>query len=263
VSAGGYPTPFYGTLENGSETSAAVVSKILVQLFQPTSVIDVGCGTGVWLRAFKLQGVKRILGVDWFAPASVPIVIAPEEFLQSDLEMPLKIDRRFDIALSLEVGEHLPDGRAESLVDDLTRLSDVVVFSAAIPLQLGFHHVNEHWPNYWKAKFENRNYTLVDRLRFHIWRFHEVEYWYAQNLLVFLNRSSAEFDNRKGAIESLPLPTGLPLVHPAIYLERSRRLKSPIMRYALRTLERFPKLWVKVSDRRRESLRNSSNGDEW
>ena len=61
-------------------------------------------------------------------------------YLVADLGKPLPLDERYDLAVSLEVGEHLEASLAGGLVDSLTRLAPVVLFSAAIPGQSGTHH---------------------------------------------------------------------------------------------------------------------------
>ena len=66
---------------------------------------------------------------------------------QRDLAQPLQIDRRFDLALSLEVAEHLPPECGSEFVQTLTDLSSVILFSAAIPFQGGTDHLNEQWPS--------------------------------------------------------------------------------------------------------------------
>jgi hypothetical protein len=55
-------------------------------------------------------------------------------FLASDLSRPLGVDRRFELAISLEVSEHLPGDRANSFVAELTALADVVLFLRRLAL---------------------------------------------------------------------------------------------------------------------------------
>jgi SAM-dependent methyltransferase len=239
------------------------VTKLLSDTFQPKSVVDVGCGTGVWLRAFKRLGVETVLGIDWFDPKSVPLLISPEEYRRLDLTYPFELGQRYDLALCLEVAEHVPESRSESLVNNLTNLSDTIVFSAAIPLQLGFHHVNERWPGHWIEKFARREFSLVDRARFQFWTSAKVEYWYSQNLVVFLDKRSPRYEHLRGALETIPIPPGLPLVHPALYLERSRRLGSPIGRWAVRTVARFPRIWARASRRRSERVKRIMKENGW
>jgi hypothetical protein len=53
---------------------------------------------------------------------------------------------RFDLALCLEVAEHLPAAAGDSLVRRLASVGARILFSAAIPGQGGRNHVNEKWP---------------------------------------------------------------------------------------------------------------------
>lgn len=121
--------------------------------------------------------------------------------------------------MSLEVAEHLTPARADSFVEDLTRLSDVILFSAAIPGQHGLNHVNEQWQFYWAEKFLQRDYIAVDCIRPKIWSNNSVEWWYCQNILVYVKRTELghypklqEFYlNHRDAIT-------LNLVHPKLYV---------------------------------------------
>ena len=106
--------------------------------------------------------------------------------LAGDLAQPLQIDRRFDLALSLEVAEHLPPECGSEFVQTLTDLSSVILFSAAIPFQGGTDHLNEQWPEYWADRFDARGYVPIDCIRRRIWRNEDVEWWYAQNLMFFV-----------------------------------------------------------------------------
>ncbi len=150
--------------------------------------MDVGCGLGTWLAVFRDHGAEEILGVDGDYVDRQRLEIAPHEFLACDLSSPIAVDRRFDLAVSLEVAEHLPEGSADAFVAFLTSLAPVVLFSAAIPCQGGTNHVNEQWPDYWAARFEDRGYQTSDYIRDRIWDSPEVECWYAQNILLFSHR---------------------------------------------------------------------------
>lgn len=61
------------------------------------------------------------------------LYVSESIFYAHDLTKPLHLNRRFDLALSLEVAEHLPKKSAEIFVDTLCKLSDTIIFSAAIP----------------------------------------------------------------------------------------------------------------------------------
>ncbi|NUO79292.1 class I SAM-dependent methyltransferase [candidate division KSB1 bacterium] len=189
-----YTKKFFKAIEHGSQRSAEEIVPLVLELSQPRSVIDVGCGVGTWLKVFKQHGVHEVLGVDGSYVDQSLLQISKEEFLPFDLRKPLRLDKKFDLVLSLEVAEHLPPECADTFVASLVGLGSVVLFSAAIPFQGGTNHVNAQWPDYWMQKFQSRGYVPVDCLRRRIWQNQNVEWWYAQNLLLYVeHRRLAEY----------------------------------------------------------------------
>ncbi len=156
----------------------------IVDTFQPGSVVDIGCGTGTFLSVFSEFGVPEILGIDghWVDRAKLHI---PESFfLEVDLEAPIKLDRRFDLAVCVEVAEHLAPAAADRFVEDLCRLSDIIVFSAALPGQGGQNHVNEQPFDYWQDKFAGNGFEFYDLFRPKFWDDDEIDWWYRQNMFL-------------------------------------------------------------------------------
>jgi hypothetical protein len=171
------------------------------------------------LATFARFGVEETCGVDGEHVDPGLLEIPQERFVIFDLQKPFTMDRRFDLVVSLEVAEHLPSERAETFVGSLTGLGPVVLFSAAIPAQGGRGHVNEQWPEYWHDRFRQRDFVAIDCLRPRLWYRDDVEWWYAQNILIFVAREH---------LESMPTlrqmharSGGLPLsvVHPRKYRE--------------------------------------------
>jgi SAM-dependent methyltransferase len=182
-----YDPMFYQTANRQSLTSARVCVPLILDLLNPVSVIDVGCGQGEWLSAFVSQGIGDALGVDGPQVADEQLLIPKEKFLRHDLSRPLRIDRRFDLATSLEVAEHLPPSRAPAFIAELTRLAPAVVFSAAVPGQGGVHHINEQWPWYWKELFASHGFVQLDPFRRALWKQPEVAVYYQTNLFLFVD----------------------------------------------------------------------------
>ena len=181
-----YPTVYYEALHPGSARSAQVVVRTLVDWLAPQSVIDVGCGAGAWAAAFADQGVDTVHGVDALWLPQDVLQIPASDFIAHDLRTPLSLNRQYDLVLSLEVAEHLPEAQAATFVASLVGLGDIVVFSAAIPNQGGHDHQNEQWPAYWAALFAEHDYVPVDVLRLPFWDDESVEWWYAQNMMVYM-----------------------------------------------------------------------------
>ncbi|HJQ79638.1 MAG TPA: class I SAM-dependent methyltransferase [Lacipirellulaceae bacterium] len=198
-----YSPQYYHRLKSGSHNSAKAVVPVVFQLIKPHSVVDVGCGTGAWLAEFERQGVPDILGVDG---AHIPVdqlEIDPGSFLAADFTQPLRLRGQFDLAVSLEVAEHLKPAQSEQFVETLTNLAPVVLFSAAIPYQGGEHHVNEQWPAFWVERFAAHNYIALDPFRRWLWERSDVDWWYAQNLLLFVRQDHvSKFPRLSGLIES-------------------------------------------------------------
>lgn len=224
-----YDEAFFAAQREGSARSAAVVVPFVVELVGPRSVVDVGCGTGAWLEAFGRHGVEDLLGIDGESIPRAVLAIPPERFMAHDVARPIALDRTFDLVVSLEVAEHLPSAAAADFVESLTRLGPVVLFSAAIPGQLGEHHVNEQWQDYWAELFEGRGYVPVDCLRRRIWSDPEVQWWYAQNMLLYVERSELEGRPRLRTELELMGTGQLAVAHPS-YVEWREHVRSRLRR---------------------------------
>jgi len=166
--------------------SAQVILQTVREALNPGSVVDVGCGTGAWLKVWSDYGVENILGIDgeWVRPDQ--LLIPRNRFRQMDLTAPSALDEKFDLVESLEVAEHLPAAAADAFVAFLCSLGNVVLFSAAIPCQGGTHHLNEQWPGYWAALFQLHGFVAIDAIRDRFWDNEDVDWWYAQNTLFFV-----------------------------------------------------------------------------
>lgn len=211
-----YDPAFYDVIAQGCRDSADVVVPEIVRLFSPTTVIDFGCGEGHWLAAFAAAGCM-VTGLDGDHVDQSRLVIAPSEFTPVDLSAPVSVPH-YDLALSLEVAEHLPASSADVFVTSLVAAAPIVVFSAAIPGQGGAGHVNEQWPGYWVERFAFHGYSATGALRWWFWEDARVENWYRQNLLVFASPETlATLSADAAALWTSPLARPWPVVHPVLY----------------------------------------------
>jgi hypothetical protein len=110
------------------------------------------------------------------------------------------------------------------LVDSLVHHAPVVLFSAAVPFQGGEGHVNEQWPQYWASLFHERGFRVVDCLRREIWSHPAVNWWYAQNLLLFVEAEHLQRHPRLLAEHARTSVRQLALVHPRSYLSLVEQL---------------------------------------
>jgi hypothetical protein len=212
---------FAERLREHSLASARAVVPLVLDLMSVRSVCDVGCGIAPWLRVFREFGIDDILGLDGDYVDRELLHIPADRFIASDLTKPIKLDRRFDLAISLEVAEHLPQNRAAGFVRDLTALAPVVLFSAAIPGQGGAHHVNEQWQSYWAHLFGVEGYLPADVIRPSIWDDDTILWWYRQNIMIYCAENMlvvypklACAISRKGVVRSY--------IHPHLYYQYSQ-----------------------------------------
>lgn len=223
-----YASGFFKDQQEGSRRSAEAVVPIILDLIQPKSVLDVGCGVGTWLEVFRAHGAAEILGIDGPYVDQSMLRVASREFRVMDLAEPFSVQRRFDLVTSLEVAEHLPAESASTFVSSLVRHAPAVLFSAAVPHQGGTHHVNEQWQPYWINQFARVNYTCFDVLRRRIWKDDSIEYWYAQNMFLFLDTSAVDA-TLTARLADMPSMGGLALVHPRLHLDRAAGPKTASM----------------------------------
>jgi hypothetical protein len=172
--------------------SARAVVPIVVDLVHPESVVDVGCGQAPWLAAFQENGVKVVHGMDGSYVDRSRLFIDASCFEAVDLGQPFTIQGCYDLAVCLEVVEHLTERAGQALVQALTRAAPVVLFSAAIPGQGGEGHINEQLPRYWEAQFTRQGFRRLDAIRPRVWNDPRVDSWYRQNLVLFASDGAIE-----------------------------------------------------------------------
>jgi SAM-dependent methyltransferase len=211
---GRYDTKFFQDQSRGSYNSAKLILPIIFDLVSPKSIVDVGCGVGTWLAACRELGVMDIAGIDGEYVDRRRLRVPLEYFTPADLTRKIELPRKFDLAICLEVAEHLPISSAHTLVSSLASFSSSVLFSAAIPGQRGVNHINEQWPPYWEKLFADHGYQLVDCIRWRVWDQKEVEFWYAQNCFLFVQRDLLSASPRLLAEQARAKEMPRSIVHP-------------------------------------------------
>ena len=135
-----YNKEFYKEMKERNSKVADIIMPYIIEKLSPQSIVDVGCGQGIFLEYAEKIGID-VCGIDgeWVEKDKLMI----SNFVSADLSSPLNLNRKYDLAISFEVAEHIPRENADVFIDNITRLSDVVAFSGAIPGQGGVGHVNE------------------------------------------------------------------------------------------------------------------------
>jgi len=223
--------------------SADVIVPLVLSLLKIDSVVDFGCGLGNFLKSFKKNGVSTVLGLDgyWTDKDKVLQNLEEHEFQIVDLEGSVILDQRFDLAVCLEVAEHLNKEFETVLVESLIKASDAVLFSAALPGQGGQNHINEKWLSGWIELFERYNYVPCDIIRPQIWEDDRVKWWYRQNILLFVEK-----ENELAKLNS----KSLDLIHPSLFERKLNAISDlklqnqKLQKYKLKAESNKTKPWM-------------------
>lgn len=179
-----YGPDFFRFLATFAVRSAEQVVPVVTAAVPVRSVVDFGCGQGAWLSIWAKSGAE-ISGLDGDYVDRAGLLIPDEAFRVADLSHPIEPARRFDLAQSLEVAEHLPADRAETFVATLVAHAPFILFSAAVPGQGGEHHVNERPLEYWRKLFGRHGYVAVDCVRPAVRNNEAVQEWYRCNTILY------------------------------------------------------------------------------
>lgn len=221
-----YGHDFYKYGHQKTVFSANTILSLVLDVFPETqSAVDFGCGVGTWLSVLKEKGVKEIQGIDGPWVEKKLLQIPEQDFLQANFEKGITLDRKYDLAISLEVAEHLRPEVARVFVKSLVNASDCILFSAAIPFQGGTNHINEQWPDYWAALFNENGYALLDFIRREIWTEKKIPVWYRQNTFMFVKNERMK-DHKTSSFDINRQYLPMAIVHPDAYLLKARKVST-------------------------------------
>jgi SAM-dependent methyltransferase len=164
-----------------------VMAATIRRLFEPKSVIDVGCGAGNLLAQLKQDGLE-VRGLEY---SDTNIARCREKSVpvdKLDLETGGTVNGTSDITISFEVAEHLPEPAADNYVRIITQFSPIVVMSAATVGQGGLDHVNEQPHEYWIEKMNVSGFDYDKEISQQVrseWKQKGVAYWYTNNIMIF------------------------------------------------------------------------------
>jgi hypothetical protein len=204
-------------------------------------VIDIGCGEGAWLSSAESLGAKNLKGMDGEWVNEDDLVSQNIDFAEVNFDRGLpKLDEKYDLCISVEVAEYLSEANAEQFVDFLCKASDTILFSAAIKYQGGMNHINEQWQSYWIDLFSSKGYECFDCFRKTIWNDRSVDWWYRQNIFLFVSPSSSSLDLK--ALRSLEKPIA-DVAHPENYEAKIKSyqndVENPTLRFCLGRVKRY------------------------
>lgn len=215
-----YRSGFFQLQNSTSARSASRIVPFVTDLIAPKSVLDVGCGSGAWSRAFLENNVPSLRAIDGdYARSS--LLIDDAHFTSVNLANFDGNLGTFDLVACIEVAEHLDADRATGFVQLLCKHSPAVLFSAAPPGQGGTHHVNEQPLSYWVEHFAKCGYRLFDIIRPAFWHDDTVQWWHLQNMVIFAD------ENNEGLIDMLAqrrevTPALIDVIHPDTFKAKTQ-----------------------------------------
>lgn len=134
-------------------TFAPEVWHELVRLYNPTSFVDVGCGTGatVWwwqdnAPSCISHGIEGHPDAVEMARKKAPVIIEHDFCIGPPTDSLLL--PAYDIGWSAEFVEHVDEKHVPNFMDVFFRCSHAFI-THALPGQGGHHHVNEQPASYW------------------------------------------------------------------------------------------------------------------
>lgn len=207
------------------------ILKLVLEKIKLNSVADFGCGKAGWLVAAKQLGIDTVHGYDIPELDISERNIKPEEFTAADLSKVIKLSRKFDLVVSTEVAEHIPDQFAVNFIENLINAGELILFSAATPYQGGLGHVNENWVEYWNLIFNKFGYVCFDFIRDVIWHNAAIPYYYRQNILLFASENlSTKLKQKKISHNLMPKS----LIHPDMLIKAVHRARSVNSRHTIK-----------------------------
>jgi SAM-dependent methyltransferase len=213
-----YDEAWYAINGDPSVRAARLYFDYLWRFIQPQSVLDIGCGRGEWLKACEEKGIRRLVGFDGHWNHQDRMISKSIRFEAVDLNQPFPSDERFDLAMTLEVAEHLEPQSAKNFTQSLAAMSDLLLFSAAIPNQGGLHHINEQPHSYWAKLLGQIRFVPFDILRPVFWSDDRIPFWYRQNTFLYAKKDTASFDELIAqGLAPMPHIGFMDCVHPALY----------------------------------------------
>lgn len=206
-----YSQNFYDSVSNRAIKSAQIAANVIGGSIEPTSLIDIGSGQGVWLISIseKFNSVSRTVALDLQPHESSFFDELKQsgtnfEFIEVDFEVSKKLpEENFDIAICLEVLEHLTAGTAVEVAQEIGRKCSFVIFSAAITGQGGTGHINERKFSYWMDLMRKQGFVALDVFRPALEKSREVPGYYKQNMMLFWHPKNARKNGTKFDLEAL------------------------------------------------------------
>ena len=142
------------------------IGDIIAAKFKPKSVIDWGCGCGFLLERLYGHGIENILGIEgssdvipiWQSELATGIA---DHLVIADVTKPIEDVGVYELAICMEVAEHIMESKVGMLVSQICKSSSGLVWwTAAQPGQGGTGHITLKPTQYWTDLFKEFDFEV-------------------------------------------------------------------------------------------------------
>lgn len=201
-----YGDNFYKSVSlRAEETADQVINTLSSISLQMKSIKDIGCGSGIWLKKFNEIGqFQQILGFDLIGAIEKDARSFDEKITFEAIDFENVVENIFpktDLSLFLEVAEHLTENTAKKIIKFICETSNMVIFSAAIPGQGGYNHINEQLMSYWVKQIEINQFVVFDIFRKEMSKYKNLPFYYRNNIVLAISRKY--YEQHQGDLEFL------------------------------------------------------------
>ncbi len=195
-----YDVGYYQKINAEEGEQADRLADLLIWKYQPKSVLDIGCATGLYLKPFADRGIE-VRGVDYSESViDQSVRQVPGSVIDIHDITASPINQRADLTICIEVLEHIPASGAQPAVKHIAQTADLIFFSAAQPGQGGVGHINCQPKPYWEDLFQKNNFARDRRDEDYLRTILAAGYhlgWLINNLMVFKPSQLAAADSSK------------------------------------------------------------------
>ena len=92
-----YDNKFFKNTIKFEAESASQFVKVVLKYYQPKSIVDIGCGAGIYLKEFSEKGINNLLGLDGSPAAAEEFLLSRDKLIIFDLAQKYNFEENYDI----------------------------------------------------------------------------------------------------------------------------------------------------------------------
>jgi 2-polyprenyl-3-methyl-5-hydroxy-6-metoxy-1,4-benzoquinol methylase len=143
-----------------------ILIESIVEMYHPSSYIDCGAALGDLVNEALNKQIDAY-GVEGNELCFPYLQCPKEKMLIFDLSNPLLLDKKFDVLTCLEVAEHIEELFVDIFVENICKLSDILIISICDYGPTTKIHPTVKSHNWWIPKFQKHNFIrqLEDEIK--------------------------------------------------------------------------------------------------